>query len=269
MSKKQIWFFDDDNRNAPSISNSKIHFMKVNRTDDGQDEPKSHYFARKINCNCNSNSNSNISERERKPVPVSGITETDILRLKKAIKRERVAGVIFDWDKTLLTRSLWFPQLSIQNRANISEYKKDLASLKGIEHCSDKEVADYFFHNPNDGNTKKDVGKRSKKIAAIFHHLQKMKIPIYILTNNLGARIDPLYNNRSVFTDLLIQIGVELPQKNIIYNTLQNKEQTIMNVILPKMTGSERKRTFKKISKKHPKKGKSRKLKKTMNHITN
>ncbi len=220
MSKKQIWFFDDDIMNAPSTTNSKIHFIKVNSTGNrgrtGHHEPTSQYFSRKINCG--------RFVPDYTPVPVSGITEKNIMELTKAILKQNVAAVVFDWDKTLLTRSMWFPQLLIKNTSNVSEYKKDLAlnysSLKGIENCSDKEVAHYFFHNPNDGETKKDVVKRPNAIAAILHHLQNKKIPIYILTNNLGAMNTPGYNNRPVFTDMLTQIGVNFPQKNIIYNTL-------------------------------------------------
>jgi hypothetical protein len=238
MSKKQIWFFDDDNRNAPSIENSKIHFIKVNRTEHdgyhgyhGHHEPTSKYFTRKMNCG--------KFVPEHTPVPISGITEENIKVLKEAILKQKVEAVIFDWDKTLLTRSMWFPQLFIKNTLNVSGYKKDLAhnysSLEGIENCSDKEVAHYFFHDPNDGERKTDVVKRPCAIADMLHHLQNMNIPVYVLTNNLGAMIGPGYDNRLVFTDMLNQIGVKIHVNNIIYNTLRNKENTIMKVILPKI----------------------------------
>jgi len=257
MSKKQIWFFDDDNMNAPSPTNSKIKFIKVNRTSNhgqrGHHEPTSQYFSTKFNFES--------FVPEYTPVPISGITRKNIMGLRKALLNQKVDAVVFDWDKTLLTRSMWFPILS-KNTSNISEYKKDLArsysSLEGIEKCSDKEVAHFFFHNPNDGINKKDVAKRSKAIADILHHLQNMNIPIYILTNNLGAIHKPGRDNRAVFTDILTQIGVSLPKTNIIYNTLRNKEQTIMKVILPKIKVTHNK-TQKRKRKKHTfSKGKKR-----------
>jgi hypothetical protein len=257
MSNKQIWFFDDDNMNAPSPTNSKIKFIKVTRTSNrgqcGHDEPTSLYFSTKLNYG-------NLVS-DNKPVPISGITSKNIMELRKAILKQKVEAVVFDWDKTLLTRSMWFPDL-FKNTSNISEYKKDLArsysSLEGIEKCSDKEVAHFFFHNPNDGVNKKDISKRSKAVADILHHLQNMNIPIYILTNNLGAIHRSGRDNRDVFTDMLTQIGVSLPKTNIIYNALRNKEQTIMKVILPKIKVTHNK-TQKRKRKKHTfSKGKKR-----------
>lgn len=254
MSKKQIWFFDDDIINAPSPSNSNIRFIKVNRTSNqgqpGHHEPTSHYFTKKINCG--------VLVSDNKPVPVSGITSKNIMDLRKAILKQKVNGVVFDWDKTLLTRSMWFPKLLKKNTLNVSEYKKDLgfnySSLKGIENCSDKEVAYYFFHNPNDGVNKEDVAKRPKSIGSIIRYLQNKNIPIYILTNNLGAINRPGRDNRAVFTDMLKQIGVKLPKTTIIYNTLGNKEQTIMKVILPNISvrhNKTQKRAFSKGKKRH------------------
>ena len=83
MSNKQIWFFDDDNMNAPSPTNSKINFIKVNRTSNhgqrGHHESTSKYFSKKINCGS--------FVPDYTPVPISGITRKNMMSLRKAWKR--------------------------------------------------------------------------------------------------------------------------------------------------------------------------------------
>ena len=240
MSDKKVWFFDDDMANAPSVSNPTIHFIKVNSSGKhGHHGDVSGYFSEKLK----GTQFEKIMIPDEMMDPASGITEQNMLDLKKAAMKGTVIAAVFDWDRTLtMVEGLFSPVDKQTNTVN--QYKTQLAnkygSMKGFDSLTDKEVAQYFFHKPSDGDTSSDVSKRPNAVGALLRDLQSMKIPIFVLTNNPTARVN-FYNkadSRMLFVDILNQIGVTIPKDNVIYNTLRNKEKMIMTVILPKVTGS-------------------------------
>ena len=235
---KQVWFFDDDEKNAPHPENAMIHFVQLNRSGPPKQYGKvSQYFYDKRPDSKFTQTSMDTDYMD----PISGVQEPQMRDLRMAAMRGKVLAAVFDWDRTLTMFEGIFMPVS-PTTSSIDEYKKGLAtkysSMSGIEDFSDKELSHYMFHNPAHGASAEDVAKRPKALGALLRDIQSLGIPIYVLTNNSAALVSPGRDQRGLLADFLNQIGVTLPEDHILYNYARNKEKMIMDVIIPQVLAS-------------------------------
>lgn len=238
---KQIWFYDNSEHNKPSETNQMIHFVKIDESTPAEFSVSKGTVADVFKQRDTNFTKNSIPEEYTDPK--SGIQEKEILMLKKAVMKGKVLAVVFDWDRTLTkTEGLYSPVDA--KTETLEQYKKGLAGkypkfMGGIDEMSDKELAQYLFHNHDDV----DIDKRPRMIGEMIRDVQSMGVPIFILTNSGIGDLTKGNDNRKVFTELLEQLGATIPVDHVFYNTKKisydrskyatGKEQVIMETILP------------------------------------
>ena len=229
--KKQIWFYDNDDKNK--TASDKINFIKVRdggkRITASMKGVVSCYFKERI---------PDLSKDEFTD-EYSGIQEDEFSNLVRAVEEGLVSAVVFDWDRTLTkVEGLYKPPTPV---STVSEYKTKLnerfpSQFKNFVKLTDKEIVDYFFHNHDDISYE----ERSAKIGALLGFLNSNNIPVFVLTNSLIG-----YESPGLMSDMLTILAdgvVAVPEENVFYNIvgcgyrspyISGKEQIIIETILP------------------------------------
>lgn len=282
-----IWFYDNSMSNM--ATDDRIHFVKINESSGAELSSSLGTVADVFKTKDNGFTKNTVPQEYTDPK--SGIQEKEIMELKRAAMQGKVSAVVFDWDRTLTKIEGLYTPVD-KKTESLDQYKKSLAQrypkfMGGVDEMSDKELAQYVFHNHDD----EDVDKRPRMLGEMMRDIQSMGIPIFILTNSEIADISKGGDNRKVLTELLEQIGVTIPVSHVLYNTkkqsfdrskyVSGKEQIIIENILPmihdkareagtmggKRTRKHRKNNKKRgTHKKHKKRGTHKKHKKRGTH---
>ena len=154
--------------------------------------------------------------------PKSGLKVVDINYYTKQIKnkvfRERVGAFIFDWDRTLTV----FEGVP----AGYGTVGNLLGQRQGIpQFVKPKDIATYYF-----GGT-----ERVRALRTLFEGLNRMEIPVYILSANRGIE-----KYTQFFSDLLESIGIQVNPSHMIYRGRLTKYQYIEEVLPDLCQGNPR-----------------------------
>lgn len=249
---KQIWFYDNDHKNAPNSDNESIKFIKIPEigsnkeladmswdhyknwdNNENEDYPHyngiSNYFFNKVSKVAKFN---DIMKMELYD-SYSGIQEPHVTELNQNVNEELVSAIVFDWDRTLTKIEGIYEPIpkyfdSIINYLKHLEEHADNPSKRfpGITSLGEKGFIDYLFHNNTD-ETPEEIGKRSKLIGKMIKDLQDKNIPTFILTNNKTALKPEGKKLFKLIIDGLLEPGkINFPIDHILFNKY-NTKQTI------------------------------------------
>ncbi len=124
--------------------------------------------------------------------PKSGISSQDLKdylnKLENSSFRQQLAGMIFDWDRTLTV--IEGVPARYKSLANLlTKYQMEYGLDTDV---TTKDVAEYYFGG----------GERLNLISKLFKRLHHYQIPIYVLSANSG-----LVNHTDFFQELLTVVG--------------------------------------------------------------
>ena len=192
---KQIWFYDNDVRNASDPSNKSIRFIKIPEIGNNEklaemswdhyknwynkengDYPDydgiSDYFFSVVSEDPKGvNAIMKMEQYDSK----SGIQEEHVTELMQNVDKGLVSAVVFDWDRTLTKiEGIYTPLPEEFN--TIMDYLTHLeergdSRFRGITNLGEKGFIDYLFHNNTD-ETAEEIGKRSNLIGNMIKKLQ-------------------------------------------------------------------------------------------------
>ena len=253
---KQIWFYDNDVRNASDPSNKSIRFIKIPEIGNNEklaemswdhyknwynkengDYPDydgiSDYFFSVVSEDPKGvNAIMKMEQYDSK----SGIQEEHVTELMQNVDKGLVSAVVFDWDRTLTKiEGIYTPLPEEFN--TIMDYLTHLeergdSRFRGITNLGEKGFIDYLFHNNTD-ETAEEIGKRSNLIGNMIKKLQDENIPTFILTNNGTARKPKGTKLFKLIIDGLLEPGkIDFKIEHIVYNYIGKKEIMIKNDIM-------------------------------------
>jgi len=219
-SQRKIFFFDDSDRNRPKADKlteaqlDQIEFVKIASGIEGKvGKFQGVYFG------------SGINSKQMK----------DVLR---KIRENRVAALVFDWDRTLTLfegipaiwrypRSAEHPVGKLVRADNLDELLERYKEYGLIDDrpWTLQRLAKFLLEDPGDPERVGNLGK-------LLREAQKKNIPIFILTNN-----SIVIRQKKLLTDILwYGLDIEIPPEQVFGSGSkwsQTKGETIIHNILP------------------------------------
>lgn len=243
-----IWFYDNEQSNGISPTNSNISFIKVNGVETLEEIEAgggkiSDYFKKKFNNRKGRSTLEHVIQYETTDI-TSGINEAHVRQLIHATESGAVGGVVFDWDRTLTKTEgmLTVPQslkshIKDGKKRTVRQYINALCEENKstcFDILTDKEFVEYYFHDIYDDSYK----TRPEMIGELLNYLDKHNIPVYILTNSTIG-----YHSPGIMSDMLSKLTgrVTVPPNRVLFNIYKRdydpgqyasgKERVIMEII--------------------------------------
>ena len=246
---KKLYFFDDDmtshlNKAKYDLNNAEfeqIEFVPVERKYLGLVAQEYQTGILTHNGYPKYNKNQLLVARDREMIyPGSGLTTKEFDLITEAMNDDKVAALIFDWDRTFtLIEGLFLPPLVPQltkmgidgtRLAGVLEVYKKLWKVVD-EKFTEKDLAEYYLHDPLDP-------ERVSKLKKVLKDAESRNIPIFILTNNDIPQTRP-----KLMADILsAALDVNIPLSHIISagpSHNKSKGQSIIQDILPMVQREE------------------------------